>query len=395
MLEELRSFRRNARLFLLSTMVLSLSSGIFYLIFNIYVVEGLHYSEYFLGILLSAASFAAALFSLPAGIIGDRIGRKPCLVAGTAAVVLFRSLLVTATSQQILIVANALLGFSITLTHVSIAPFMMENTSAKERIHLFSVNGAINILGYTAGAFMGGRLHLLFEMPQSDALRATLVISVVLSLAAVFPLLFLTEEKKKVLFSKQIVESTSLMGKFLFIQILVGFGAGLIVPFFNIFFRIKLQASIETIGVIFSLGSITTGIATVLAAPIASRWGKVRSVVMTELGSLPFLLMIGYGPHLYFVTLGYIAREALMNMGGPIVSAFTMESLKEKERATVNGILTAGWNGSWACSNIAAGVLMSQNLYELPFLITCILYGVSSVLFYKFFASLERAAIEP
>ncbi|MBU7027908.1 MAG: MFS transporter, partial [Theionarchaea archaeon] len=79
MLEELKSFGRNARLFLVSTSIYSFSTGIFYLVFNIYIVEGLHYSEYFLGVLLSASSFAAALFSLPAGIIGDRIGRKPCL----------------------------------------------------------------------------------------------------------------------------------------------------------------------------------------------------------------------------------------------------------------------------------------------------------------------------
>lgn len=390
MLEELKSFRRNARLFLLSNSIFSVSSGIFYLVFNIYVVEGLQYSEYFLGILISASSFAAALFSLPAGILGDRIGRKYCLIIGTAAAAASKGFLVTTTPQNILILANGLLGFSITLTWVSYAPFMMENTSQKERMHLFSVNGAIGILGYTAGAFIGGRLPMLLALPQPEALRATLLVSVVLSWIAVAPLLFLTEKKKKAIFSKRIVESTSLMGKFLLVQILVGLGAGLIVPFFNIFFRMKLHASIGVIGIIFSVESIVTGLATVCAAPLASRCGKVRSVVLTELGSLPFLLMIAYSPYVYLASLGYIMRGALMNMGGPIISAFTMENLKEEERATVNGILNGGWNGSWACSNIVAGVLMSKNMYEVPFLITCVFYGISSFLFYKFFAALEK-----
>ncbi|KYK32103.1 MAG: MFS transporter [Theionarchaea archaeon] len=390
MLEELRSFSRNARLFLLSNGILSLSSGIFYLVFNIYVVEGLEYSESFLGILLSASPFSGALFSLPAGMLGDRIGRKRCLIAGAAASVLFRGLLATATPQGVLIAANAVLGFTVTLTYVSFAPFMMENASSKERVHLFSVNGAISILGYTTGAFLGGRLPSILSMPQPEALRATLLVSVALSCAAVIPLLFLTEKRKETFFSEKIVKSTSLMKKFLLIQVLVGFGAGLIVPFFNIFFRIRMEASIETIGIIFSLGSIATGTATFLAAPVASRWGKVRSIVVTQLGSLPFLLMIAYSPTLYLVTTGYIAREALMNMGGPIASAFMMEQMKEEERATVNGIINGGWNGSWGCSNIIAGSLMNRNLYEIPFLITCALYAVSTFLYYIFFASLER-----
>ena len=68
-----------------------------------------------------------------------------------------------------------------------------------------------------------------------------------------------------------------------------------------------------------------------------------------------------------------------------------MEHLKEEERATVNGIVSAGWNGSWAISNIIAGNLMSRNLYEVPFLITCTLYALSTILFYRFFTSLERS----
>jgi MFS family permease len=391
MLEELRSFGRNARLFLLFNSVNSIGLGIFYLVFNIYVVEGLSYSEYFLGILLSASSFAAALFSLPAGIMGDRIGRRKCLIIGTAGSVASMGLLISAQQQWILVTANALLGFTVTVTYVSFAPFMMENTSSRERVHLFSVNGAVVTLGYTTGEFIGGRLPSLFALSQPEALRATLLVSVVLSVVSVIPLLLLTEKKKEILFSRRIIESTSLMEKFLLIQVLAGFGAGLIIPFFNIFFRMKLQASVQMIGNIFSVGSIVTGVATFFAASIASRWGKVRSVVFTQLGSLPFLVMIAFSPYLSLVTLSYIIRGALMNMVGPIISAFMMEHLREEERATVNGIVSAGWNGSWAISNIVAGNLMSRNLYEVPFLITCTLYALSTILFYRFFASLERS----
>jgi MFS family permease len=393
MLEELKSFSRNSRLFLLSNIVYYTGAGIFFLVFNIYVVEGLYYSEYFLGILLSASSFAAALFSLPAGIIGDRIGRKPCLLGGTAATALSMALLATFESQSLLILANALLGFSTTLTLVSFNPFMMENTSQKERVYLFSVNGAVTTLGYTVGAFIGGVLPDFFAMSRPESLRATLLVSVIFCCIGIIPLLILTEKKKETFFTLKIVKSISLTEKFVLIQVICGFGAGLIVPFFNIFFRMNLGVSIQMIGTIFAVGNIVTGVAIFAAAPIASRWGKVRSIVITELGSLPFLLMIAYSPFVVLAAFGYMARGALMNMGGPISSAFMMEQVKEEERATVNGIVTAGWHSSWAASNIVAGALMNRNLYETPFLITSFLYGVGSVLYYWFFAALEKTPV--
>ncbi|MBU6998404.1 MAG: MFS transporter [Theionarchaea archaeon] len=390
MLNELRSFSRNAALFLVSVSISSVGTGIFNLVFNIYVTEGLHYSEYFLGVLLSASSLSAALFALPAGILGDRVGRKRCIALGTTIIAVSMGGLIWFTSQPILVVMNALFGFGSTLNYVSFAPFMMENAAQKERVHLFSVEAALNILGYTLGAYLGGMFPSLVNGDQTGALRITLFVGMLLCFTAILPLLMLEEKKKKVLFSKRIVVSGSLLKRFIITNVLIGFGAGLIVPFFNIFFRVRMQASMEVIGLIFALANVTMGIATFVAAPLASRWGKVRSIVMTELGSLPFLLMIAYSSRLELVTLGFIARGALMNMGNPISSAFMMENLKEEERATVNGIVMAGWNGSWAVSNVVAGNLMSRGMYGLPFLITSALYAVSSALYYLFFRSLEN-----
>jgi MFS family permease len=394
MLEELKSFNRNTHLFLLSTSIYYLGAGIFFLVFNIYIVEGLHYSKYFLGLLLSASSFSSAIFALPAGIIGDRIGRKRCLLTGMTIIALSMGFLTHVTSQPVLIAANGLLGLGNTMAFVSFAPFMMENTSPRERVHLFSVNGALLTAGYTAGAYIGGELPSILSLPQPEQLRITLLIAVVFSAGAVFPLLWLTEKKKSTvspLFSRHAIKSSALMGKFLFNQIIIGVGAGLIVPFFNIFFVIQFDMSMKLVGVIFALGNIATGIATFLAASVASRFGKVRSIVITQILSLPFLLMIAYSNRIPLVTMGFIARSALMNMGGPIASAFMMEQVREEERATINGIVSAGWHGSWAMSNIIAGALMDRGLYHIPFLITCCLYGISSGLYYHFFASLERS----
>jgi MFS family permease len=394
MLEELRTFNRNIQLFLLSTSIYYLGAGIFFLVFNIYIVEGLSYSKSFLGILLSASSFSSALFALPAGIVGDRIGRKRCLLMGLMIMACSMAFLTFMTSQPLLIAANGFLGFGNTMAYVSFAPFMMEHTTPKERVQVFSVNGALLTAGYTAGAYIGGELPSFLSLPHPEQLRTTLLIAVIFTGCAVFPLLRITEHKKsdvRPLFSSHVLMNTGLMGKFLINQIIIGCGAGLIVPFFNVFFVDRLNMSVKLVGTIFALGNITTGIATFLAASVAARWGKVRSIVFTQLFSLPFLLMIAYSSQIPLVAVGFIARGALMNMGGPIASAFMMEHVESPERATINGIVSAGWHGSWAVSNIMAGALMEKGLYHIPFLIICCLYTLSSGLYYLFFASLENS----
>ena len=393
MLEEIQNFNRNTWLFLLSTSIYYLGAGIFFLVFNIYIVEGLHYSKYFLGVLLSASSFSSAFFALPAGIVGDRIGRKNCLLIGMILIAFSMVLLTHVTARPVLILANGFLGCGNTIAYVSFAPFMMENTTAKERVQVFSVNGALLTAGYTAGAYIGGTLPSLLSLPHPEQLRVPLLIAVGFCGCAVVPLWWVAEKKHSAhpFLSQPMLVNSALMKKFLFNQIVIGSGAGLIVPFFNIFFVDRLNISVNLVGTIFALGNITTGIATFLAASVAARWGKVRSIVITQLLSLPFLLMIAYSYQVSLVTIGFIARGALMNMGGPIASAFMMEHIQERERATINGIVSAGWHGSWAVSNILAGALMDRALYHIPFLITCSLYALSSGVYYFFFASLEKS----
>ena len=38
------------------------------------------------------------------------------------------------------------------------------------------------------------------------------------------------------------------------------------------------------------------GLAILAGPPLAARWGKVRAVVYTQLGSIPSLLLFGYAP---------------------------------------------------------------------------------------------------
>jgi predicted MFS family arabinose efflux permease len=79
-----------------------------------------------------------------------------------------------------------------------------------------------------------------------------------------------------------------------------------------------------------------------------------------------------------------------MNMANPIMSSFNMEIVSEDQRATVNSLV---WMSCYTCvglSTYAGGLMMAHDYYSLPFLLTCILYIVATVLYYVFFEKMEK-----
>lgn len=81
-LMRIQSFSRNSKIFLFSHSLTTVGTGIFTVIFNLYVLE-LGFSTAFLGHLISSNLIFSAVFLVPGGIISDRIGRKQTFILFT------------------------------------------------------------------------------------------------------------------------------------------------------------------------------------------------------------------------------------------------------------------------------------------------------------------------
>ncbi len=94
-------------------------------------------------------------------------------------------------------------------------------------------------------------------------------------------------------------------------QILIGFGAAILIPYMNVFYKVRFNISDSDLGLLFSLSSLLIGIGSIMAPWLSSRLGgKVRAVVVTQFGSLVFLLMTGFAPFLWLSSAGYLLRTA-------------------------------------------------------------------------------------
>jgi MFS family permease len=391
-----RAFSRNARLYLLNVVIIGAAMGVFRLLFNFYVLS-LGYNEALLGRLITVSSLTALLFALPMGYIADLIGRKNSLLISGALMSASIAVIVFWPSQGVLYAMNMVSGLGQSLAAVTMAPFLMENSGEKERTYLFSFSSGLQMAMASMGNWIGGYLPTWIGVSRgvpavsSEAYAgALLVVSFTVALGLI-PLAMLRTSRlprsERSVFAPLSFASKqpALLGKLILPMLVTSIGAGLIMPFMNVFFRQVHHQPDPVIGSLFAWGSLAMGVGLLLAPPLADRMGKIQLVVVTQALSIPFLIILGFSPIFWMSTIAYYSRLALMNMSGPVYQTFVMEHVEPSARATVASLVSMAWNFGWAFSPTISGYLQVQYGFGPPFLGTIILYTISTIMYYAFF----------
>ena len=122
---------------------------------------------------------------------------------------------------------------------------------------------------------------------DSMAYAWSLVIVGGLYLFGIVPLLFL-KRKRMVGEARSVfapiqyaMEEPELLSKLIVPMLVTSIGAGLVMPFMNVFFRTVHNQPDPVIGTLFAWGSLAMGIGLLIAPPLAERFGKIQVVVVT------------------------------------------------------------------------------------------------------------------
>jgi MFS family permease len=373
------------------------------LFFNFYILES-GYNRDFLGLVNSLPSFAALLLGIPVGRLSDRIGRKPSIILGIGLASLSMLVQVTAHQPVVIAIAAFLTGIFNMLFIVSQAPLMMKLAEGDNRTLLFSLNFGLQTIAGAVGNLFAGQLPAVFGSllnvgaRSATAYQAVLVTSVLLGTTAILPLWVMKEPQ-----SAQIASRVggarrglspglrSLTIKMATPQVLIGFGAAILIPYMNVFFLDKFVVSDKLLGLLFSLSSLLIGIGSLIGPRLAIRLGsKVRAVAATQFGSLVFLMLIGFSPFFWLAAIGFWMRAALMNMAAPLYSAFCMERVPENDQGVVNSILNLSWQVGWAVGPYISGVVQENYGFRPLFIATGLLYLSSVAFLWSFFRDTER-----
>jgi MFS family permease len=398
------AFKPNARLYLLNVIMTGAVMGVFRLLFNFFVLS-LGHDEALLGNLITTSSFVALLAALPLGYLADMIGRKNSLLISGA--LLSASILVMAVwpTASMFYAMNVISGVAQSLAGVTMSPFLMENSDEKERTYLFSFGQGLQMTMASVGNWIGGYLPTWMGNAQgapatsSTAYGSSVFIIGIGAALAILPLIFLKspriERGQRAIFApfQYAARNPLLLTKLILPMLLTSLGAGLIMPFMNVFFRTVHHQPDPVIGTLFAWGSLAMGIGLLAAPPLAERTGKIQLVVITQGLSIPFLILLGFSPIFWIGAATYYVRLALMNMSSPVYQTFVMEHVEPSSRATVASLTSMSWNFGWAFSPTISGWLQVRYGFGPPFIGTIILYTISVVMYWFFFWRNKPAAV--
>ncbi|HSB66372.1 MAG TPA: MFS transporter [Anaerolineales bacterium] len=403
--DHLVAFRPNARLYLAYGIISGIALGIFRLLFNFYILS-LGFDEKLLGNLVTTTNSTALIAALPMGYLADYLGRKTSLVIAGILVCFSIAMMAIWPATPMLYAMNVLAGLAQGLAAVTMSPFLMENSSERERTYLFSFSSGLQMISASVGNWIGGYLPSWMAglrhvgAVSSQAYSGSVLIVAITLAASVIPLLLmhmprLSHEERTVFAPLSYAARHPKQLTKLILPIIITFiGAGLIMPFMNVFFRVQYHQSDQVIGVLFAWGSLAMGLGLLAAPPLAERYGKIQIVVITQGLSIPFLILLGFSPVFWASGMAFYIRVALMNMSGPIYQTFVMEQVDSSSRAMVASLVNMSSNFGNAFSPTISGILQVNYGFGPPFMGTIILYTMSVFLYWWFWWR-KRAARAP
>lgn len=373
-------------------------------VYNFYIRE-LGLPQNVNGEIIALTALATAMILVPAGVLSDQVGRKKVMAVGVFIGGLILAIRSLVEMESFLLGTGFATGISLAFFQVSIIPWLAENSGPKQRIHLFSLHSAVMMAANVIGNLLGGGLTDFFSIFTTELLsiRYTLIFGSLFYFIALFPILKMQERSKPIKVKKEKRNIKEFVGKnktgfkiivlFAVAQLIIGTGSGLVIPYLNLYFADRFEASTSAIGLIIALGQAATAVAMFIGPLVVKRIGEVRAVVTLQLLSLPFLLLTAYTTNIYLASVGFLFRQALMNAGNPIQSSLMMSKVDDSVKGLANSVNQMVFQLGWAFMGpVSTGIVLRYGSYwgyANVFVITAGIYLVGSLYFFIVFRSLK------
>ncbi len=397
-----RSFSRSARLFLMAIIVDGVIYSAWSLFFNFYILaQG--FDKEFLGIVNALPSVSALLFSIPLGMLSDRIGRRKAMLLGVLVNTIAMGLQVTFTDPSLIMAMVFMGGVGQNLYYISQSPFIMSASDNKTRTILFSLTFGLVTLSGAVGSLFAGYLPAFFgdilrvQADSATAYQAVLLCAVALGSVSMLFIYLIREpagSHAAVQGGRKPVSAVlrkPILLKLMLPQLLTGFGAAILIPYMNVFFSERFQFADQTLGTLFSLSALLTGIGTVIGPKLALMLkSKIGTVVLTQSVSLVFLVLMGFTGMPWLAAVSYLVRGTAMNMGHPLLNTFSMEQFDASEQGTANSVFNLAWTSGWAVGPYISGIVQQRYGFQPLFITTTILYALAIALTWQFFYKMEK-----
>ena len=371
----------------------------FFLILNIYLAKQ-GFSDPEIANFISYRFLAVMLLAFPLGFYIKGKPLKPFFILGSLGVPTVAIALVLAIQYRLyhyLPTLFILWGVVFTLFQVSSLPYVMRNTSVANQSHAISLNYATHSFGtILSGIMIFGFGQFMREMDEG----VILLFIATLGFVGVYYLLKMKVDVvipvKKGLQWKSY--DWGLLLKAIVPTIIIAIGAGLTIPFINLFFFHNFQIDSKGFAVIGGVASILVAFLALLVPNVKNKLGFKKGITYTQ--TIAVLALIALATTEFFASywwalpvavLCFWVRTPLMNMAAPMTSELTMNYVGKKNQEMLSAIMAAIWSGSWFFSSQIFRHLKAEGLpYAYIFYITAVLYGFGVFMYYLLVLDYER-----
>lgn len=398
-LSHVRSFTREARLFLVTLTLFAFAAAVPTVFFTLYL-QALGFDRSFIGLTTTATQLGGAVASIPAAGLLDIIGRRRAAIVG-AIIALITVAATLLTTDPILIIATQVVsGSGIVLYALAVVPLLADVSTVRERTTLFSTVEGCSTLALFIGSLVAGFLPslaapMLSSGTESAATyRAVMLGSLVIRALGIIPLAMIHDHasahapgapRQSTLsyFNPGVLLKLKTPIWKLALPILLTYlGGSLIFPFINLYLKSRYGASDVMLGFIQGATSLAIGLCAFLGPFAANRFGRARVVIVGTLISAVSLALIGSVEWFALVAVIIVVRAGLYNASLPLYRAYVIDQTPSREVAVINLIYSTAANVGPTVAPPISGFVQDHAGFGPLFVGAMALYGLAAACYY-------------
>ncbi len=384
-------------------LLLNLVNSAFFLILNLYL-RSLGLKDDAIAEYNSIRLIAVVLLSLPVGIYIRYHAIKPFFYVAGVGLPALSVLFLYAVSHEYAFWAKTcifLWGVAYTCIQVASVPFFTRNIPSRYHTEIFSLHFAVS----SASAIIAGLL--IYSLQQINSHFFTdLTVLYCISGIGFFALLCIPFIKERKIPAEKLNPSFVLFKDYdwdkisiaLLPGLILAIGAGLTIPFFNLFFNSVFNFNSNQFSILTTVSFILVLISSLIIPGLKRKYGYFISVTLSQTIATVSLFVLAstewykeYRFALPIAITAYLTRQPLMNMAAPMTSEWVMNYVGEKNREMVSSLNAGMWSGSWFISAILFAIFRKQDLaYGQIFMITVVMYFIAVYLYHRFMRTNNR-----
>ena len=375
----------------------------FILILNIYLrSEG--FSDPEIASFNSLRFIGALAFSLPLGIYIKSRRLKPFFILSAILVPIISIVLIESIRLNIIpLIQLSFLSWGIAMMFLRVCslPFIIRNTNPQNSSQALSLNAATwSLATIISGVIISGlnsiQLINFFNIDIIFNERTILWLITLISISSI-PLSLKIEEQNNV----ESIDSNKnalsinksydwdLIFKAISPLILISIGAGLTIPFVNLFFNSVFNFSFSDFSLLGSVTAILVFFSSLMVPTLKQKYGYWMTIVFVQGLSICCLITMAMtelfsGSHyaLYFAISAFILRQPLMHMAHPSSNELMMNFVGKRNQELISALSSSLWSASWFISaKIFEWLRILQFRYYEIFLMTAFLYIIGVILY--------------